>query len=68
VVNTAFTSLLFPFFCALFYFARPGQWRTPVFVCVTLSVFLAFWQAAVKTSIEVRLEQQSLPRSFLIRS
>jgi hypothetical protein len=56
VVNVAFASLLFPFFWALFYFARPGQWRTPMFICVALSVFLAFWQAAVKTTIEVRSE------------
>jgi hypothetical protein len=61
VVGTAFISLLFPFFWALFYFARPGQWRTPMFICVALSVFLAFWQAAVKTIIEVRRERPLLP-------
>jgi hypothetical protein len=64
VVGTAFVSLLFPFFWALFYFARPGQWRTPIFICVALSVFLTFWQAAVKTIIEVRLERPSLPCTF----
>jgi hypothetical protein len=53
LVATVLGSLLLPFFIALFYFSRSGQWRTPMFIFVVLSALCALMQSLNHIVMEV---------------